>query len=331
MSEATAQRDGAKRLGTVWEGLTPEVQGYFEELYEAMPDKVSDVLSGAVLLRDDDHPTLASWVDVARGEDGSLDKSGLIIHLEDVKLEPENPGSRESFSVTWRVGVDGHFPDRRDKVSILTSDLSVVAEKTIDVAAVDGSGGESQVDFDGLAVGEYQGRLVLNIDGGEQGANVHGRQVHQYFPFFVGQTRDSQMAHDAPIWGEAMTRMNGAALRNAEFEITPAHEDSESGLSVPAEMGLQGSVYGELAEAAETLATMDVFEDGFKEALRKTAEWLEDQSVNTLAPVATEEEWATLRGKLTAIVTSANLETAGTTALQFIEVFEDRAERSFMP
>ncbi|MDE3204397.1 MAG: hypothetical protein KGQ66_09235 [Acidobacteriota bacterium] len=329
MSDIAAQRDTAKRLGLVWEGLTPEVQGYFEELYEAMPDKVSSVLSGAVLARDEDHPTLASWVELAMTEDGWLDKSGLSIHLEDIKFEPENPGSRESFTVTWRAVAEGHFPDRRDTVSIMTLDGAVVAEKTVDVEAVEGSSGESQVDFDGLNVGEYQARVIVNIDGGAMSANVHGTQNIMVLPLFVGQTREAQRASDYPIWGEAISLINGASLQNASFVITPEQVDPDSGSTVPAELGLDGSVFRDLAEAAEKFATMDVLADGFTKALNAASEWLKDRSYES-GPVATEEQWATLRGKLIGIVTTANIDEAGTTALAFIEVFEDFAERSFM-
>ena len=214
--------EAAKRLAFFWSTLSPVTQGYFEELYEAMPEKVSTVLAGAVLPRGGEHTTLASWTEDGKDEWGGADTSGKSLLLGEVKVEPDNPGSGAPFAVVWSVTSDDKgFPARRDKAQILNVRGEPVTEKIFDqppLAA--GQSAQGRADFGAVPLGSYQVLVVANSDGGDGSSmNEHGLQSQGAATFVVGQTREAQQAADAPKFVSAASRIQSAINTNATVEI----------------------------------------------------------------------------------------------------------------
>jgi hypothetical protein len=305
-----------RRLAFLWTELVPVVRGYFEELYEAMPDKVSTVLAGAVLPRGGEHLTLASWAETALDEHGRLDLSGLTISLGDVKVEPANPGSGAAFAVVWSVYSEAGFPARQDRVQLFDANGKQVATDKMIAQPLVAPGGivDVRADFEGLPNGTYQATVVANVEGSEGTAiNDHGFQSAGGASFIVGATREAQFAEDLPKFTEAYKLIGAVANTNADLEI------NEEGY--PARFGLASSHLERLAEAADLLASMDVLADGFKQALGNAASWLRGYSY-----AVPEEEWTTWRGQLLGLLQSPNPEQAGTFARQFIEILEEHSD-----
>ena len=282
-----ADPDAVKRLAYFWDTISPVAQGYFEELYEAMPDKVSAVLAGAVLARGGERTTLASWIETAKNEQGVVDTSGTTVVLRDVKVEPANPMPRAGYAVAWSVTADEKgFPGRKDRVRVLDNDGAQVAEKTIEQPAI-GAGESVQVRaiFGALPLGSYQVLVVANVEGGDGSSmNEHGLQAYESASFVVGQTREAQLAEDAPKFGQVLGLVQSAVQVNATHVVHQGGPDEHK--------ILDEHVLDRLAEAADELASMDVLADGFKRALGNAAEWLRRRPGG---PYITEEEWATLR------------------------------------
>jgi uncharacterized protein (DUF2141 family) len=307
-------------LAFFWDTISPVAQGYFEELYEAMPDKVSTVLAGTVLPRGGERTTLASWIETATDEHGSVDRSGTTVVLRDVKVEPANPMPRAGYAVVWSVTADEKgFPGRKDRVQVLNRDGEQVAEKTIEQPVI-AAGGSVQVraDFGALPLGSYSVVVVANVEGGDGSSmNEHGLQALGSASFVVGQTREAQLAEDTPKFGQALALVQGAVQMNA------THVLDEGG---PNERKiLDERVLDQLAEAADELASMDVLADGFKRALGSAAQWLRRRPGG---PYISEEEWATLRGQLLGL--PPNPEEAGTYAMGFIQALEEQSPTPFV-
>jgi hypothetical protein len=306
-------------LGFYWTTVTPVTQGYFEELYEAMPEKVSTVLAGAALPRGGEHTTLASWAALAMNEAGFVDTSGLQLSVSEVKVDPPNPGSSKPFEVVWTVFPDADFPGRKDKVQILDHDGKMVAEQTIEQSPIAAkTPSDVRATFAGLSNASYYVSLVVNLEGGDgTSLNEHGLQSMGSANFVVGDTRESQLAQDAPKFGEAHSLIS-AAMNTNMIQVRPGDDEH------PPEMELEPRVLENLAKAADELASMDVMADGFKKTLGNAANWLRQEN-----PHFNEEEWASLRGDLVGLTQTMNPDEAGKFAASFIEALEKHSNYPF--
>jgi hypothetical protein len=314
--------DAVKRLAYLWDNLAPAVQGYFEELYEAMPEKVSTVLTGTVLPRGGERTTLGSWTQSAKGEQGFVDTSDSTVSVIEVKVDPANPGSGVPFAVVWSVSAhtEKGFSARKDKVQVL-KDGAPVAEKTIDqppMAA--GQHAEVRADFGAIPIGSYQVLVVANVEGGDGATmNEHGLQTQGTAMFAVGQTREAQMLEDVPRFSKASGLIQSAVTMNPTVVVREGDEAE----GIPPILELDQQTLRQLADAADELASMDVMADGFKQALGSAAVWLRDN------PRISEEDWTTLRGQLVGL-SQIPPDDAGKFAMSFIEALEEQSPYPFV-
>jgi hypothetical protein len=297
------------RLALFWGTLTPETQGYFEQLYQRHPQDVSTVLAGVVLPKDGTHPNLASWVATAQNQQGTVDTSRMAtLTLTDVTVAPATPMPTAAFAVTWSVTADNGFQERKDRLQIL-KDGTQVADKTIDQKVIGPGASVVRHDFGGgLPPGSYVAYVVANVEGGDTVPNRRGLQASGTASFVVGQAADAQRVQDTPKFSEAVGLVQSAAQMNAGRDLPG---------SDPPVRAVEEGVLTLLAEAADDLASMGVMTDPLRRGLGKAGEWLRQDPPR----VITEKDWATLRGQLIGL--PPNIDEAGKYAEGFLKALEE--------
>ncbi|HET6964302.1 MAG TPA: hypothetical protein VFH58_05980 [Acidimicrobiales bacterium] len=289
----------ATKLAMVWQTLDPVVQGYFEQLYEAVPDRVAEVLNGSPLPRDDAHPTLASWAKtVPEGEGGGLgDLSKLTVAVGELTIEPESPAPGTPFKVSWKGSVEVDFPPRLDRLDIYDNSGAVVTQRALEVGETKAGTFEGSAQFDGLPVGTYAVALTCNTQGAEGNTpNDHGFMSGNGQTLYVGETREAQMAQDAPrleqvFWAvESLTRAS---------EITDEAQQN-------------------LRTILLSLAEMDLVGGVLAETLRSKAGQLEDWRLEE-----NEVPWTQLRDRLVGAKAQASLDSVAPFADTVLEVIDE--------
>jgi hypothetical protein len=182
--------ESIERLGVYWETIDEVTQGHFELLYGVMPEKVSEVLAGAALPRDDLHLTLRSWVESASDDTpdfaalpGFAALQALQIQMTEVSVGPPSPDIRfklkpepgQPFVVSWTGQALADFPARKDLVAITYMDGGEVARKIVEQEATPKGPVHGEARFDGLARNEYRVVVVVNREGDAPGQSPDRR------------------------------------------------------------------------------------------------------------------------------------------------------------
>jgi hypothetical protein len=297
-AEDTARAELLNQLAYYWQTLNETTQWYFEQLYALVPKETSEVLAGVQLPRTGERPSLQSWIESQLAQQGGeTDMSSTpIINVATLTVQPAKPAPNERFTVQWTGHTSTDFPPRQDQVTICDMTNNVVADQVVLNLKADAGPVTGQVTFEGLPTGNYAVYLTVNLEGSDDSyIDRQGLRTEAGAELFVGDTREGQVAADAPIFAAAVGSVLSCASADSFSEFTASA----------------------LAEAANGMAGLDQLGPGFRSELSRIADLLGS------GEVCSDRHWIPLRDQLMGIAGRASVGEPGTFATRFIEIVDE--------